>query len=409
MSESGDIKDASFRQWLVVEGGRTVTTRAFLATLAEGLVAHGLPVDRMLLSVRTIHPQILATGYLWNAGHDVVEVDRSYDILNAPEYLDSPFRMIHEGAARVRRRLTGPNACIDMPLMTELVREGFTDYVGLQFVMSDGTRDAISMATRHPDGFTDEQIDFLQTLTPIISLIVDRQSGERTARTLLDTYVGHNAGERILKGEIRRGMGQRIQAVIWYGDLRNFTAMSDSLPTDEVIATLDEYFELMTSAVHSHGGQVLKYIGDGILAIFEIGDAAFRHYACRQALAAATEVEEGIAALNRVRDTEGKPPLDFGLGLHVGELVYGNIGSLDRLDFTVIGPAVNLTSRLEALSSQLGVTILTSREFADTASTYQPFVSLGLHELRGVREPQEVFTLPRHAARRANVRCAEAG
>lgn len=408
MAESAETKETAFRRWLVEEGSQSQTTRGFVALMCRGLVDYGVPLDRVLVSVRTIHPQIMATGYFWNAGRDVIEVDRGYDILNAPEYINSPFRLIHSGAEMVRRRVLGPKPKLDMPLMRELASDGFTDYLALAFVTSDGTRNAISFSTKSAAGFDDGRIAFLQTLMPIASLVLDRQSGQRIAQTLLDTYVGHNAGERILRGEIRRGQGRRIQSVIWYGDLRNFTAMSDSLPTDAVIGTLNDYFDLMASAVQRHGGQVLKFIGDGLLAIFEVGDAAFRNYACRQALDAAMEVEVGIEALNETRRPEGKPLLDFGLGLHIGELVYGNIGSVDRLDFTVIGPAVNLTARLEALSVHLGVTVVMSKDFADAASVYYRLASIGHHELRGVREPQEVFTLPRDVERRAALSAAGA-
>jgi adenylate cyclase len=210
---------------------------------------------------------------------------------------------------------------------------------------------------------------------------------------LLYTYVGHQAGERILKGEIRRGAGQAIQAVIWYGDLRGFTAMSDSRPTEEVIEALNSYFDCMASAIHRHGGQVLKFIGDGMLAIFPLVDAAFRQYAARQALQAALEVKTAMAKVNEARVLRRLSPLQYGLGLHIGELVWGNIGAVDRLDFTAIGPSVNLTARLEELSANLSVPIIMSAEFADAASEYLEAESLGDHTLRGLPEPVEVFTV----------------
>lgn len=400
MAEGRESAETGFRRWLITDGGKSIRTADFVGMLCRGLVDQGVPVDRVLVSVQTIHPQILATAYLWNAGHDVVGVDRGHDIANDREYLNSPFRCIHDGADELRARLVGEGADLSLSVPRQLASEGYSDYLALAFVMSDGTRNAISFASKSPGGFSDDDIAFLKTLMPIVSIIVERQSSQRIAQTLLDTYVGHHAGERILNGEIRRGMGQKIHAVIWYGDLRNFTAMSDTRPTEEVIGSLNDYFELMASAVHRHGGQVLKFIGDGILAMFNVGDAAFRHYACRQALDAAMEVEDAIDALNLERDRQGLPPLDFGLGLHIGELVYGNIGSVDRLDYTVIGPAVNLTARLEALSTELGVALVISKDFADTAAVYQPLSSLGRHVLRGVREPQEVFTLPRDVEKR---------
>jgi adenylate cyclase len=383
----------ALRRWMWGEARGYRTTRELFQELCRRLVALGIPIERSLLSVRTIHPQILATGYLWAAGRDVIAVDRGYDIFKDEAYLNSPFRLIHQGEEELRRRIIDPETPRDLPVVEDMRREGFTDYAAFAIHFTDGTRNAISFGTKARNGLSDEHLDFIREILPLFALLIEIQAERRVAAALLDTYVGHQAGERILKGEIRRGAGQPIQAVIWYGDLRGFTAMSDTRPTEEVIEALNSYFDCMASAIHRHGGQVLKFIGDGILAIFPLVDAAFRHYAARQALQAALEVKTGMIAINEAREARRLPALYYGLGLHIGELVWGNIGAVDRLDFTAIGPSVNLTARLEELSASLRVPIVMSREFASAAEEYLPAESLGEHPLRGLSEPVEVFTV----------------
>lgn len=390
----------ALRRWMWGEARSYRTTRELFQALCTRLVAMGVPIERSLLSVRTIHPQIMATGYLWKAGHDVIAVDRGHDILNDEAYLNSPFRLIHRGQDELRRRIVDPATPRDLPVVEDMRREGFTDYVAFAICFTDGTRNAISIGTRARNGFAEEHLEFVREVLPLFALLVEIQAGRRVATVLLDTYVGHQAGERILKGEIRRGAGQPIQAVIWYGDLRGFTAMSDSRPTQEVIEALNSYFDCMASAIHRHGGQVLKFIGDGILAIFPLVDAAFRQYAARQALQAALEVKTAMAEINTARGARRLPALQYGLGLHVGELVWGNIGAVDRLDFTAIGPSVNLTARLEELSAALRVPIVMSQAFAEAAREYLPATSLGAHQLRGLSEPVEVFTVEAAALER---------
>ncbi|MEQ8700022.1 MAG: adenylate/guanylate cyclase domain-containing protein [Bauldia litoralis] len=391
----------SLRRWMWGEARTYRTTRELFQELCRRLVAMGIPIERSLLSVRTIHPQIMATGYLWAAGRDVIAVDRGHDILNDDAYLNSPFKQLHEGREELRRRIADPDSPRDMAVVEDMRREGFTDYIAFTIHFTDGTRNAVSFGTKARLSFSDEHLDFLREILPLFALLIEIQAERRIATVLLDTYVGHQAGERILKGEIRRGAGQSIQAVIWYGDMRGFTAMSNSRPTEEVIDALNSYFDCMASAVHRHGGQVLKFIGDGMLAIFPLVDAAFRQYAARQALQAALEVKTGMDTVNETRRARQLPALQYGLGLHIGELIWGNIGAVDRLDFTAIGPSVNLTARLEELSASLHVPIVMSADFADAASDYLAAESLGEHSLRGLADPVEVFTVGAEALQNA--------
>jgi adenylate cyclase len=389
--------EEALRLWLLDDGVKAPTMAALVEELCVWLAGHDVPIARMHLSLRTIHPEILAYIYTWQqSGSAVFELDRvRRDIAIAPDYDHSPIKRIHDGDMEFRRRL-GEDADADIDqfdLLPELRDQGFTDYIILALRFSDGFKNTLSFATQAEGGFTDAQLDLLRGMLPILILLLEVHSNRRTAARLLDTYVGHEAGERILQGDVVRGEGQHIHAVIWYADLRDFTSLSDTRPMEEVIIILDDWFEAMTRAIHNHGGQVLKYIGDGLLAIFPLGDAAFRHYICRQAMHAALEARAAVAALNDERIKLGQPELNYRLALHMGDLMWGNIGAVDRLDFTAIGPSVNLTARLEALCGSLGVNMLVSEEFARVASESFDIVSLGQHFLRGVAEPQEVFAL----------------
>jgi adenylate cyclase len=261
----------------------------------------------------------------------------------------------------------------------------------MPMLCSGGQINVISWATDRAGGFTDREIEGLGEVAEALAIIVELQSTRRVARSLLDTYVGHRTGERVLSGAITRGSGEAIRAVIWICDLRGFTRLTDSAPRQEVIALLNDYFEIVAEAVVAEGGEVLKFIGDAMLAIFEIGENRAPAEPCRAALKAARAAASAMAACNLERAGRGEEQINFGLALHLGEVTYGNIGAKNRLDFTVIGPAVNHAARLEKLAAELGKHVVTSASFA--AAVAEPLHSLGLHRLRGVSQPQEVFTL----------------
>lgn len=400
MSDPADRRNAAPAQsgpgrdvvdWLLNEGRFLPRTRDMVSELCDRLLDAGVPVARVQLSIRTIHPQILTIGYQWRRGAETVQRELGFDMMNDPSYLRSPVKVIHDGAGALRRRLNDPRVADDFPILGELREQGYTDYLAVPLAFSDGSINTVTWASDDPDGFSDRHLSSLYELLTHLSLCVEVQAVRQIAATLLDTYIGHQAGERVLEGHIQRGDAETIHAVLCYSDLRGFTAMSDALPRDQLVQLLNDYFERMVSAIHDHGGQVLKFLGDGLFAIFPLRDAGFRYYVCRQAMHAAVQAQRAIDALNLEREAAGSPPIRFGLALHVGDVVYGNIGGLDRLDFTAIGPSVNLTARLEKLSGELEVPVVMSAEFAKTAPG--PLVSLGRHLLRGVAEPQEVFTL----------------
>lgn len=377
--------------WLLAEGRHLTSTRDVIGGFSLRFVEAGVPLCRLIVAVRTLHPLIATSGYRWVPGMDRAEqVDRGHDILNKDAYLKSPIKAVHDGAPEVRRRLEGPSVTLDFPILEELQQQGSTDYLALPLIFGGGRINVMSLTTDRPGGFSDDDVALVLALREPLSAVLEIQSMRRIGATLMDTYLGHQTGARVLDGHITRGSGETIHAVVWYSDLRGFTPMSDALDRAEVIAVLNDYFECVIDAIEAGGGEVLKLIGDAVLAIFPLTDAAFRHYVCNHALDTALKARDAMAEYNLARAAAGQPPLDFGVALHVGDVIYGNIGAPHRLDFTVIGPAVNHVTRIEALCKATGKNLLVSEEFRRTCE--RPLVSVGRHRLRGVDGPQEVFT-----------------
>ncbi len=241
-----------------------------------------------------------------------------------------------------RRRLPA-----NFAIVTELRADGYTDYVVYSVPFADGSFKALSLATRRPERFRGDELALFAAMIPAVAFNLEVQALRRTARTLLDTYVGQQSGGRVLEGQIQRGSGETIRAVIWLCDLRGFTNLSEALPRDALIDLLNCYFGPMCDAVTAAGGEVLKFIGDAMLAIFPVGEDPAR--VCVTALDAAERAQAALAEENKRRGDAGLPRIEYGLALHIGDVMYGNIGSDTRLDFTVIGPAVNLTARIESM------------------------------------------------------------
>jgi adenylate cyclase len=384
----------SIADWILAEGRHVADAKAFFDGLNASFRRAGIPVDRALFSLLVIHPQAAATGFEWHVEQPTIEVLRERSIRSTDAYLRSPIKRIHDGADLLHAPLTGAGASREFPFFDDLRAEGFTDYAAFAIPFGNGARNALTLTTRRPRGFTAAQIALVQAVLPLVAMVFEIHWGRRIAEAVLDTYVGRLASGRILAGSISRGAGERIDAVIWFADLRGFTALSDLRPTSDVIAALNQFFDALAAAIESHGGQILKFMGDGLLAIFPVEDVAFRHYACRQALEAALDAHARVAALNIERAAAGVPILRFNIALHVGVVVYGNIGSATRLDFTCIGPAVNLTVRIESIAAKLSVPVVMSAAFANVVrDTRAAVVSLGKHSVKGLMAPPEVFTL----------------
>ncbi|WP_371748269.1 adenylate/guanylate cyclase domain-containing protein [Bradyrhizobium sp. CCBAU 53338] len=349
----------------------------------------GIPLKRSTLHVLIQHPQWLGARFMWSDGMREAEIARvDFDVRERSEYIGSPANEMQDGATEVRENLEqDPARGRKHALYDEMRAMGLTDYVAWPLYHTLGKRHLVTFATDRPGGFDAAHVAALKKLLPVLALVSEIRIKNRLARTLLETYVGSHAGELILAGATRRGTGTTVRAAIMICDLRDFTKISDNWPRDDVIDLLNDYFDAMSDPIARHGGEILKFIGDGLLAIFPLSQPD----ACANLLRAVTEARKAMAALNVRNDGTGRAPLNYGIGVHVGDVMYGNIGSSSRLDFTVIGPAVNMASRLEALTKQIGKRVLLSRDFAELVATEFALERVGQHAVRGFSEPIELF------------------
>jgi len=385
----GDIR--SVVDWLTDGARSAVRAEDLVRELCHRMVGAGLPLWRVAVIVNTLHPDVIGRAVIWQADTGVKVTAATYDFLETDEYRSSPVVAVRDSLQPIRRHLANWDCPDDFPLVKELRAEGATDYAAIPLVFSDGTVHVATWSTREPGGFTSQQLADLDAVIAPLTRVAEIRALRRTATNLLNTYVGRQAGERILMGEIRRGFVEEIRAIIWLSDMRGFTALSERLAPQELVDLLNRYFDCQVPPILKHGGEVLKFIGDGLLAIFPLaGNGDDAGEVCRRALAAARETRALIEALDKpAGDSEGA--IRFGLALHVGQVQYGNIGGGNRLDFTCIGPAVNLAARLEKVAAQLGQSIVGSAEFA--AHLPQDFTRLGECTVAGFSAPQAVFGL----------------
>jgi adenylate cyclase len=406
----------SVAEWLVERGLRGLPLDDQVDGFCRRVVDAGFPARRFNMSIGTLHPRHGARSYVWRpSGLETEEFPRQRSGAESEPYLRSPIRHLQtSGEISLRRRLdTG--APDDFPVLADLREAGMTDYAA-RVVPFDGGRSAprragagvireevdqpnpmqgifFSCTTDVQGGFDDGQLGQVGDLLPYLALAVKSRSMFEVASTLLATYLGADAGRRVLTGEIDRHSVQRIQAVIWLCDLRGFSAVANRVSQDELIEILDTYLELMARPVLDNRGQILKFLGDGFLATFDLS-LRDRQAVCIDALTAAEQLLETLPRFNAERRAIGKWTLDFGAALHLGEVLYGNIGSSERLDFTVVGSAVNEASRIEGLCRPLQRKVLVSSTFFEAAmASSGRMISVGVHPLRGIREPQELFTI----------------
>jgi adenylate cyclase len=378
MAADSPCDTSAVARWLV-EGARSAAQPAdVLKQLCEQLVTCGIPLWRVSVFVRTLHPQVMGRRFSWQLDTGVSIGEAGYERLDDDIYRMSPVVHVFNSGMPLRRRLAARDCPIDFAVLGDFRAEGITDYLASPLLFTNGEVHAVTWATLR--------------LAALVMRISQVSKLRRSASILLDTYVGHQAGERILSGRIRRGDYEAIHAVIWLSDMRGFTALADTLPPAALIELLNSYFDCQVPAIIDRGGEILKFMGDGMLAIFPVAsNAADLRGACGKALAAACEVRAKIAAADALTGIGGGDGERFGLALHVGEVLYGNIGGGNRLDFTCIGPGVNLAARLEELTSKTGHPILASREFAKHCAPLM--VPVGEFSLRGFGAVQPVFAL----------------
>ncbi len=377
-----DVED-----WVLAEG-KAMRLAQLIAGFCCRLTEAGVPILRCTVHIRQLHPQYYSRAFTWLRGEAAAsETPREHGIEKTATYLDSPLFIVYERGEDVRRRLHEPATPRDFPILADLDEMGATDYVAIGLPFRRGVGQAVTLATDQPGGFSNANLALVRAALPAFSAVTELINLERMSQVVLQTYLGPSTGQRVVEGRIRRGDVSRIRAVLMFSDLRDFTRLSESLPGTTVIDLLNAYFETIAEPLTEAGGEILKFVGDGMLAILPVegDDEAGLRSACDTALTAAITANTALSELNAGRSE----PLASGMALHVGDVLYGNIGTKDRLDFTVIGPAVNLVSRIEHVCREAELPVALSAAFAEAVSA--PVRSLGRFDLQGIAEPQEIF------------------
>ncbi len=383
---------------ILTHGPQAISHLEFLVELCTWLGQRGLPLYQVNQYTPTLHPLMQGVECIWHrSGRAPEEVQlhwRGGEDLRA--WQANPLRQIMLGTDELRVDLKAAEPALAAPVLDRLRAEGASEYLVMAVPLADGRRNAISWATDAPAGFTLAARNELRNLAGPLGLVLDLLEWRRTARTLLDTYLGRGPGREVLSGAIRRGDRRDLEAVILFADLRDFTTKAASWSIDQLLAALDTYYQALVDAITVAGGEVLKFLGDGLLAVFPIGQPQALARTCQHALAATLAARNALAAANRARAEAGAEALEFGVALHVGPVVYGNIGGQGRLDFTVIGPAVNLVSRVEGLCRTLRQPLLATAAFARPLG--DELAPVGEHRIRGLPLPVELFGLPEAVA-----------
>ena len=402
ISSGGSPLVTEVAEWLADQALGDAPVSEIVQGCTERLHAAGLPLWRCMLGYRTLHPLFASITLIWKRDEDFEHVQHTHEnVFKSDEWLKSPMNYLLERRLPfMRRRLQGENALLDFDILKKMRDQGGTDY--LLFIVpfvSEGSEIKAyqevngvlgSWATDRPGGFTDQDILDLKRIQRRLAVACKVQIKNQIAKNVLTTYLGMDAGDKVLDGQIYRGDGELIHAVMWYSDMRDSTPLAAALSNEEFLALLNTYFECTAGAVLAHNGEVLRFIGDAVLAIFPINDEPqAAQKACANALAAMRTAGDNMNKVNQAREAEGLKAIHYGLSLHLGDVVYGNIGVPERLEFSVVGPAANEAARLEGLTKELKQQVLISEDFV--ASSPGNFTSLGKHKMRGVGGAMEVF------------------
>jgi len=388
--------------WLADHQGRSVPASRLLNDLCERLVAEGIPLFRVNAGLHDAHPQVAARGFRWERDKGIDEISYPYVQEGSEGYHRSPVKVIHDGASALRRRIELKETKIDFPVVAELRELGATDYLAMALPFADGTRHFMSWSTDRAGGFSNEDLARLHDLMPLIGLRLELEHARLTTRQLLTTYLGRDAADRVVAGVIRRGQTEAIHAIILYTDMRDFTALSSRITPEALMQTLGIYYETVAEPIRRFGGDIVKLVGDGILTVFPVPRGTSQERIDHVACGAAAATRHAMAALEAIPAAdlpEGVGKLRAGFSLHAGDVFFGNVGSTDRLDFTVIGSAVNEAVRAEDLTKSLRIPMVATSAFAGLRCSVD-LVSVGKHRLRGVAQPIELFTLKDLAPRR---------
>ncbi|MEP1571280.1 adenylate/guanylate cyclase domain-containing protein [Roseibium album] len=385
------IVAADVVQWLYSDASYLNDTLEIVSEMAARLREGNVPVDRATTGIWVVHPNVRAEASVWAS--DGTKELRLYTADNSSDedYQSSPIQRVHQTNQAVRVRISErPEEAEEFPVAIDLRDEGFTDYIALPMPFSDGSVKVASFATKAPGGFRSGHISVFESLIRPLALVCELKTLRRTAETVLDTYVGPRAGSKVLDGTTRRGQGEWIKAVVSFADIRGFTRLSNTLPADMIVNFLNKYFGAMTAAVEAHGGEVLKFIGDEVMAIFPYETEEEARDAARRALLAARDTLGRIDEINRSNKCAQTPDLSVGIALHAGDVFYGNVGSETRLDFTVVGPVVNLAARIAELAKDLHREVLVSDALSDIMGCRSGL--FGRYQVKGFDDPVSVYS-----------------
>ena len=381
--------------WLFHKGRKLPDAERMLDALCRHVVAAGLPLDRVGVFLNTLHPLYFGYRLGWSPEAGIEVIAATHAQKGSLEITTSSIAAVITSGRQMRRRLGDPDVRLDYDIQHRLRAEGFTDYLVTPLEFGNGARNALSLATRRPGGFSDHDMAELEKLLHIFTLLLENHVNQAIAHTILDTYIGPATGRRVLEGQIARGDGSRLDAAIWCSDLRDSTRLSEDLPDAAYLDLLNDYFEATAGALLAHGGEVLKFIGDAVLGVIPVADGdsdgLSAAAACARLLAAAREALSRAAQVNADRAAAGKSEFRFGIGLHRGAVMYGNIGVPERLDFTVTGAAINHAVRVEGLCKPLGQTVVAT----EAVARHRPeaWRALGSQALRGAAQPVAVYGL----------------
>lgn len=393
--------------WLIAKG-RTCRDFAELVDELGGLFKDSdLYPMRINVVLGALHPEVTIQLFVWRSSPGFIDTAKSAQVFefnesqmnhgivkeislgnasdNSPVFLASPVhKIIHREHDFIHEPLPEERKEFNYPILEDFKASGATDYLALPLTFSNKSRGCLSCVTSKSGGYTKTDLKFFENVAPIISLLLEVHAAHRVAKTLLNTYLGVEPGLRVLSGEIKRGDVHTLKSALWFSDLREFTELSGRLESDALIGLLNQYFEIVGDVIKKHGGEILKFIGDAVLAVFPVNEDQNENAACENAYKAALEASKNL----------DQAKIDYGIALHFGEAQYGNIGASDRLDFTVIGNAVNMASRIEELCPELKCRMLASKEFVERLEEKYTFQSTGEHQLRGISEKQEIFKGP---------------
>ncbi|GAA6191081.1 DUF427 domain-containing protein [Phaeobacter sp. NW0010-22] len=363
--------------WLM-RGASTLTTpEDFTRALAEKMLEHGIAISRLGILAWSLHPLIAGKHYIWEKGEEQISTFApTYEIHDHPSFTNSPLRHVSNGLGGVRQRLTDDHPENSFPIMEDLRAKGATDYVAMPIPFSDGRTNVLTLTSDHPDGFTTANLGLVFECSAVIGRFYEVFMQRENAQSLLETYVGKRSGARVLGGEIRRGDGDEIDAAIMFCDLRGSTRLEEQLGRGAYITLLNTFFETVSGIIHDHGGEVLKFIGDAVLAVFPADEDA--RSACDQALKSAMQIVEQLSA---PCEDEVGVACDCAIGLAFGRVTYGNIGSRERLDFTVIGQAANIAARLGDYGKTIGERIVVSQDILPSCSQAKDLGDVTLHNV----------------------------